>query len=149
MDDGKGRDAKILNDITQYFKISLSGKSTMQCMMEGARCCIKTSITKDIPKYYYQQGRIQQMMEGGEMQCDQLQSLPLFTQSSLRTKYNDIHIHSNIPKYTQIYSNTLRYTQIHSNILKYTQIYSNTLKYIQILSNILKYTKYTQIHSIY
>ena len=29
-------------------------------------------------------------MEGGEMQCDQLQSLPLFTRSSLRTKYNDI-----------------------------------------------------------
>ena len=59
MDDGKGRDAKILNDITQYFKISLSGKSTMQWMMEGARCCIKNSITKDIRKYYYQQGRIQ------------------------------------------------------------------------------------------
>ena len=57
MDDGKGRDAKILNDITQYFKIS--GKRTMHWIMEGARCNIKISITKDIPKYSYQQGRIQ------------------------------------------------------------------------------------------
>lgn len=57
MDDGKGRDAKILNDITQYFKISR--KRTMQWIMEGARCNIKISITKDIPKYSYQQGRIQ------------------------------------------------------------------------------------------
>ena len=46
MDDGKGRDAKILNDITQYFKISR--KRTMQWIMEGARCNIKISITKDI-----------------------------------------------------------------------------------------------------
>lgn len=32
MDDRKGRDAKILNDITQYFR---EGNSTMQWMMEG------------------------------------------------------------------------------------------------------------------
>ena len=79
-------------------------------------------------------------MEGGEMQCDQLQSLPLFTQSSLRTKYNDIHIHSNIPKYTQIYPNTLKYTQRYP---KCTQIYSNALKYNDIQSCLR--TKYNDI----